>query len=227
MNVPSNNTELINFLVKQRPKIMKALASKFEHTLNKEDIEDVFSESCKRVWEKLMPIENNYLEDLASRSGNLESFFFGICNNTAMNMIRKRQMTVPKSKHKDENGKIVVDKTAREVSMDSMIQEDTDGSVNMDKLSYLMSAATNGHEGEIELSKMEEAVKEIITQLPDNCNKIFHGIYWDDMENLTAVAEKYHFSNANSVKTTKSRCVKKFKDKLESLFPEVFKILKK
>ena len=144
-----------------------------------------------------------------------------------MNMIRKRQMTILKSKHKDENGKIVVVKTAREVSMSSMIQENEDGSVNMDKLSYLMSAATDGHEGEIELSKMEEAVKEIITQLPDNCNKIFHGIYWDNMENLTAVAEKYNFSNANSVKTTKSRCVKKFKDKLESLFPEVFKILKK
>ena len=174
-----------------------------------------------------MHIENNYLEKLASKSGNFESYFFGICNNTAMNMIRKRQMTIPKSKHKDENGKIVVDKTAREVSMSSMIQENEDGSVNMDKLSYLMSAAIDGHEGEIELSKMEEAVKEIITQLPDNCNKIFHGIYWDNMENLTAVAEKYNFSNANSVKTTKSRCVKKFKDKLESLFPEVFKILKK
>ena len=169
MNVPSDNTELIKIAVELRPKVIKALASKFEHTLTKEDIDDVFYESCTRVWEKLMHVENNYLEKLASKSGNFESYFFGICNYTAMNMIRKRQMTIPKSKHKDENGKIVVDKTAREVSMSSMIQENEDGSVNMDKLSYLMSAATNGHEGEIELSKMEEAVKEIITQLPDNC----------------------------------------------------------
>ena len=58
-----------------------------------------------------MHVENNYLEKLASKSGNFESYFFGICNYTAMNMIRKRQMTIPKSKHKDENGKIVVDKT--------------------------------------------------------------------------------------------------------------------
>lgn len=227
MDIPKNDTELIDLMIKQRPKVLKSLATKFEHNLNKEDIEDVFSESCKKVWENIMHKDRNYLEDLASKSGNFESYFFGICNNTAMNMIRKRQMTIPKSKHKDENGKIVVDKTAREVSMSSMIQENEDGSVNMDKLSYLMSAATNGHEGEIELSKMEEAVKEIITQLPDNCNKIFHGIYWDNLENLTEVAQKYNFSNANSVKTTKSRCVKKFKDKLESLFPEVFNILKK
>ena len=68
MNVPSDNTELINIAVGLRPKVIKALASKFEHTLTKEDIDDVFYESCRRVWEKLMPIESNYLEELANKS---------------------------------------------------------------------------------------------------------------------------------------------------------------
>lgn len=51
MNVPSDNTELIKIAVELRPKVIKALASKFEHTLTKEDIDDVFYESCTRVWE--------------------------------------------------------------------------------------------------------------------------------------------------------------------------------
>ena len=136
MNVPSDDKELIKIAIELRPKVIKALASKFEHTLTKEDIDDVFYESCTRVWEKLMNAENNYLEELASKSGNFESYFFGICNYTAMNMIRKRQMTVPKSKHKDENGKIVVDKTAREVSMSSMIQENEDGRDSKSEISH-------------------------------------------------------------------------------------------
>lgn len=36
MNVPSDNTELIKIAVELRPKVIKALASKFEHTLTKE-----------------------------------------------------------------------------------------------------------------------------------------------------------------------------------------------
>ena len=32
MNVPSDNTELIKIAVELRPKVIKALASKFEHT---------------------------------------------------------------------------------------------------------------------------------------------------------------------------------------------------
>ena len=95
MDIPKNDTELIDLMIKQRPKVLKSLATKFEHNLNKEDIEDVFSESCKKVWENIMHKDRNYLEDLASKSGNFESYFFGICNNTAMNMIRKRQMTIP------------------------------------------------------------------------------------------------------------------------------------
>ena len=78
MNVPSDNTELIKIAVELRPKVIKALASNFEHTLTKEDIDDVFYESCTRGWEKLMHVGNNYLEELASKSGNFESYFFGI-----------------------------------------------------------------------------------------------------------------------------------------------------
>ena len=42
MNVPSDNTELIKIAIELRPKVIKALASKFEHTLTKEDIDDGF-----------------------------------------------------------------------------------------------------------------------------------------------------------------------------------------
>ena len=42
MNVPSDNTELIKIAIELRPKVIKALASKVEHTLTKEDIDDGF-----------------------------------------------------------------------------------------------------------------------------------------------------------------------------------------
>ena len=41
MNVPSDNTELIKIAVELRPKVIKALASKFEHTLTKEGVSQV------------------------------------------------------------------------------------------------------------------------------------------------------------------------------------------
>ena len=68
MDIPKNDKELIDLMIKQRPKVLKSLATKFEHNLNKEDIEDVFSESCKKVWENIMHKDRNYLEDLASET---------------------------------------------------------------------------------------------------------------------------------------------------------------
>lgn len=222
MILPTDEKELTELLAKQQSKTMKLLAIKFESKLDEDDRKDIFHNACIAVWENFK-YKDGYL---AQKPGTFEGYFQGICSNMAMNTIRNREMTVPNSRRVDENGRIVTDRVSKTVSINAMQREDADGVVDMDKVSLLMDTITSSCDGDVDILDIEAAVQKVIAELPDNCNRIFHGMYWDDIDQK-AIAEKYGFSNANTVKSTKTRCVKKFKDKLATLFPEVFKQFKK
>lgn len=222
MILPIDEKGLTELLAKQQSKTMKHLTIKFESKLDEDDRKDIFHNACIAVWENFK-YKDGYL---AKKPGTFESYFQGICSNMAMNTIRNREMTVPNSRRVDENGRIVTDRVSKTVSINAMQREDADGVVDMDKVSLLMDTVTSSCDGDVDILDIETAVQKVIAELPDNCNRIFHGMYWDDIDQK-AIAEKYGFSNANTVKATKTRCVKKFKDKLATLFPEVFKQFKK
>lgn len=222
MVIPTDEKGLTDLIAKQKPKIMKHLYFKFENKLNEDDREDIFQNASIAVW-KAFKHKEDYLAHYPS---TFENYFRGICNNQALNTIRNREMTVPNSTHIDENGKKVADRISKTMPISTLITEDSDGSVNLDKVSQLLEIVTSSCAGDIDLADIEAVVHEIIKSLPDYCNRIFHGMYWDDMDQK-AIAEKYGFNNAATVKSTKTRCVKKFKEKMESLFPDVFKLFKK
>lgn len=222
MILPADEKGLAELLAKLQPKTMKHLAIKFESKLDEDDRKDIYQNACIAVWENFK-YKDGYL---AQKPGSLESYFQGMCSNMAMNTIRNREMTLPNSRRVDENGRVVTDRVSKTVPISTMQHEDAYGAVDMDRVSLLVDTVTSSCDGDADIMDIETAVQKVIAVLPDNCNRIFHGMYWDDIDQK-AIAEKYGFSNANTVKATKTRCVKKFKDKLATLFPEVFKQFKK
>ena len=69
--------------------------------------------------------------------------------------------------------------------------------------------------------RMELLVNNIIASMTDTCRHILHGYYWDDYSTST-IADMFSFSDANSVKAQKYKCVKKFRDKYNELRNKIY-----
>ena len=59
----------------------------------------------------------------------------------------------------------------------------------------------------------------VLSSLPLNCRQIFKRFYWDKLP-LDKIAVTMGLKNANSAKTTKSRCMSKYKELAQKLFAD-------
>ena len=84
-----------------------------------------------------------------------------------------------------------------------------------DKIDELYHLSTEDISND-ERSYSERIVQAVLDALPETCRNIFKGYYWNNFDNNT-IADAYGFSNANSVKTQKYKCVSKFKEKYKEL----------
>ena len=69
--------------------------------------------------------------------------------------------------------------------------------------------------------RMELLVNNIIASMTDTCKNILHSYYWDDFSTST-IADMFNFSNADSVKTQKYKCMNKFRDKYNELKGKIY-----
>jgi predicted DNA-binding protein YlxM (UPF0122 family) len=69
--------------------------------------------------------------------------------------------------------------------------------------------------------RMELLVNNIIASMTDTCKNILHGYYWNDYSTST-IADIFGFSDANSVKAQKYKCVKKFCEKYNELKNKIY-----
>ena len=69
--------------------------------------------------------------------------------------------------------------------------------------------------------RMELLVNNIIASMTDACKNILQGYYWNDLSTST-IADLFGFSDANSVKAQKYKCVKKFRDKYNELKGKIY-----
>ena len=60
------------------------------------------------------------------------------------------------------------------------------------------------------------AVHKIVRNLPEPCDKISWGYYADEL-NMKDMADMYGYKNADTVKSLKSRCMSKFKEKYNQI----------
>ena len=165
--------------------------------LSLEDSKDVFQEASTALHLNIC----NKKITTENLKCSLSTYLCRICYNLALKVVRdKRYKTI--SLDPDNKFQSPLDKPKH--------------AVDESKLDVLLEIT----------SEKADAIEETIKNLPDPCKRIFRGYYWEDLT-CQQIAIKYGFANANTVKSTKTRCVKKFTEWFEQHFPNVLKTIRR
>lgn len=160
--------------------------------LSEEDCKDVFQES-------FIVLHNNIiLGKLNSLTSSLSTYFTGICVNKAREALRRNNKQI---------------RVGDDGSLD-FLNED----IKTDKIESLLQLE---HEEASIASQKEALVRQIVSNLPSPCNELLWGYFRDNL-NMKTLAQMFNYSSENSVKVTKHRCQKKFKEHFNALIDKLF-----
>lgn len=162
-------------------------------SVSDDDLNDIYQESSTALF---LNIRDGKLSNLTS---SLSTYFLRVCINQTLKFIGKRQKVVPLF-----NDNTITNKDA----------------FRPDKIDELYQLCTEDEEAE-KVSRSEKIVQSIIESMQDTCKNIFKGYYWDNLTTGT-IADMYGFSNANSVKTQKYKCLQKFRSKYNELMRKIY-----
>lgn len=187
--LPDNN-EIYKFISKEWNKVLSYLKKRFE--IEEEDCKDIFQESV------IILYNNIQLGKLNNLTSSLSTYFISICNNKALEFLRKNS----KYAHLDS-----------EKSFDLI-----DGEIQSDKIEALLAL----DDGDSVIQEQKEAlVREIVKDLPSPCNELLWGFYRDELS-MKTLAEMYNYKSESSVKVTKHRCCEKFRARYNELCNKIF-----
>ncbi len=164
-----------------------------KYSISDDDISDIYQESSVALF---MNIRDGKLTNLTS---TLSTYFLRICINQTLKIMGKQKKVVPLF---DEN---------------RLTNKDT---FRPDKIDELYQLCTENEEAE-KVSRSEKVVQDIIESMPDTCKNVFQGYYWDNLTTST-IADMFGFANANSVKTQKYKCMKRFRSKYNELMNKIY-----
>ena len=167
----------------------------FKGEIEAKDIEDIYQESLSALYQN---IENGKLQELTCP---FSSYFLQICNNQALKIVNKRKGI--KTKEINEDRTILNDYEVLEEKVDEL---------------YSFCMTTEEEDRKVRLQLL---VRKIIASMTDTCKNILHSYYWDDFSTST-IADMFNFSNADSVKTQKYKCMNKFRDKYNELKKKIY-----
>lgn len=162
-------------------------------SVSDDDVDDIYQESSIALYQN---IRDGRLSNLTS---SLSTYFLRICINQTLKLVGKQKKVVP-----------LFDDS-------SITYKDV---FRSDKIDELYQLCTEDDEQERH-SRSEKIVNSILQTMPDTCRNIFQGYYWDNLTTNT-IADMYGFSNANSVKTQKYKCVDKFRKKYNELMSKIY-----
>lgn len=164
-----------------------------KYSISDDDISDIYQESSVALF---MNIRDGKLTNLTS---TLSTYFLRICINQTLKIMGKQKKVVPLF---DES---------------RLTNKDT---FRPDKIDELYQLCTENDEAE-KVSRSEKVVQNIIESMPDTCKNVFQGYYWDNLTTST-IADMFGFANANSVKTQKYKCMKRFRSKYNELMNKIY-----
>ena len=162
-------------------------------TVSDDDFDDIFHEASMALF---LNIRDGKLSNLSSSLG---TYFTKVCINQTLKFIGKSSKTVP---FFNEN---------RLTNSDFF---------RNDKIDELYNLCADDEESERKY-RVEKLVGSIIESMTETCKNILHGYYWDDFSTAT-IADMFNFSDANSVKAQKYKCVQKFRDKYNELKNKIY-----
>lgn len=160
--------------------------------LSEDDCKDIFQEAFITLYNN---ITSGKLDKLTS---SLSTYFYGICRNKAYEVLRKSG----KSIHVED-----------EVSLDVLNAE-----IQADKIDALLGLE---NESNAFVERKEALVRQIVRDLPSPCNELLWGFFRDNFS-MRTLAQMFNYSSESSVKVTKHRCQKKFRERFNELKDQLF-----
>lgn len=164
-----------------------------QFSVSDDDLDDIFQESSMALF---LNVRDGKLSTLTSSLG---TYFMKVCINQTLKFLGKNSKTMP-----------LFDD--RRITNSDFVRDD--------KIAELYGACIDTEEEE-KKTRMELLVNNIIASMTETCKNILHGYYWDDFSTST-IADMFNFSDANSVKAQKYKCVKKFRDKYNELKNKIY-----
>ena len=164
-----------------------------QFSVSEDDLDDIFQESSMALF---LNVRDGKLSTLTSSLG---TYFMKVCINQTLKFLGKNSRTKP-----------LFDD--RRITNSDFVRDD--------KIAELYGACIDAEEEE-KKTRMELLVNNIIASMTDTCKNILHSYYWDDFSTST-IADMFNFSDANSVKAQKYKCVKKFRDKYNELKNKIY-----
>lgn len=162
-------------------------------SVSDDDLSDIYQESSVALFTN---IRDGKLTNLTS---SLSTYFLRICINQTLKFMGKQKKAVPLF---DES---------------KLTNKDT---FLPDKIDELYKLCTENEDAE-KVTRSEKIVQNIIESMSDTCKNVLHGYYWNNLT-TTSIADMYGFSNANSVKTQKYKCMKRFRTKYNELMNKIY-----
>lgn len=119
-------------------------------------------------------------------TASLSTYFTSICRNKAHEKLRHM---------------------GKELNIIDEFPQTTKDEFEDDRIDRLLALEDNTDQIE---ARKEAIVREIVSKLPEPCDKILWGFYRDGFS-MKTLAQMYNYKNEGSVKVTKHRCAEKFK----------------
>ena len=182
--------ELNKFAREEWNKALVFLRSKYK--LSEDDCKDIFQEAF------IILHSNNLEGKLDNLSSSLSTYFYGICKNKALEIIRR------------SNKQVSVDD---EILLDIMNAE-----IQADKIDALINLE---NESSSFVERKEALVRQIVRELPAPCDKLLWGFFRDRFS-MKTLAQMFNYSSESSVKVTKHRCQNKFRERFNELKDQLF-----
>ena len=162
-------------------------------SVSDDDLDDIFQEASMALF---LNIRDGKLSSLSSSLG---TYFIKVCINQTLKFIGKSSKTVPFFNE------------SRLTNSDFF---------RNDKIDELYNLCADDEDSDRKY-RTEKLVGSIIESMTETCRNILHGYYWDDFSTAT-IADMFNFSDANSVKAQKYKCVQKFRDKYNELKNKIY-----
>lgn len=163
------------------------------YSVSDADLDDIYQEASVALF---LNIREGKLSALTSTLG---TYFMKVCINQTRKFLSKSNKVIP-----------LIDESRLSNS----------NTVRDDKIDELYGFCMDTEEEDRKI-RMELLVNKIIASMTDTCRNILHGYYWDDFSTST-IADMFNFSDANSVKAQKYKCVKKFREKYNELKNKIY-----
>ena len=164
-----------------------------KYSISDDDLDDIFQEASMALY---INARNGKLTNLNSSLG---TYFTKVCINQALKFLGKH---------------------TKSVSLFNDNQLTNPNALRTDKIDELWGVCVDTEEEDRQV-RLEKLMNNIIASMTDTCKNILHGYYWNDYSTST-IADMFNFSDANSVKAQKYKCVKKFREKYNELKDKIY-----